>query len=85
MECKWHYDQVAAAVLLLFHAMWEGFPAGSTGREHPLEEARAMWNGRDEGCNCQLNTLSQSYILAQLIITFHSFSVHLQAVIIRAV
>lgn len=60
-------------------------PAGSASRECPPGEAGVKGDGRDEGHNCQLNASSESCILAQLIITFLSFSVHLQAVIIRAV
>lgn len=89
MRCKLYFDEVAPAALQLCHAMPCGnrsaFPAGSTSRDCPPEEAGVKGDGRDEGRKCQPNTLSGSCILAQLIITFLSFSVHLQAIIIRAV
>lgn len=59
--------------------------SSSGSREDPLEDARGKWGGRDEGHSCQLNGLSENCILTQLIISFLSFSVHLQAIFIRAV
>lgn len=59
--------------------------ASSGSRNGPLEEAGGKWGGRNEGHNRQLNTLSENCILAQLIINFLSFSVHLQAIFIKAV
>lgn len=58
--------------------------ASSGSRKGPPEAAGWKWGGRDEGCKCQLNILSENCILAQIIITFLSFSVHLQAIFIRA-